>query len=227
MENSRHNILSRQRLESLSTSELIKMADGYGIDIPTGLERIFIIEELLEFSADENQEEQEDDLQAAPEYLDTAAMPKQYNISYIDVMIRDPLWVFVFWEIKSHDREMHENAEDFNGYCLRVMRMNEDHPSSEAVSKENSFAVTIENDDSARYIGFTEDHCESRYVIKLCVIRGSEETQLAVSAPFHMPRLMENNSISGISKNPLIHLSGASELSIIKSMDRKARSKRQ
>jgi hypothetical protein len=35
--------LSRQLLESLSTGELIKLADDCGIDIPPGLERIFII----------------------------------------------------------------------------------------------------------------------------------------------------------------------------------------
>jgi len=42
--------VSRTWLESLSTAELIKLADSFGIDIPHGLERIFIIEELLEYS---------------------------------------------------------------------------------------------------------------------------------------------------------------------------------
>jgi len=225
MEETSNVPLSRPWLESLSTGELIKMADSFGIDIPPGLERIFIIEELLEYS-DNNENKAEDDLEINPSFSEAVALPKQYNISFIEVMIRDPLWVFVFWEIKSHDREIHENAADFNGYCLRVIPLNEGEITPK--SKENSFTVTVGANDSARYIGFTEHslQAENRYVIKLGVIRGSAELPIAVSEPFNMPRLMENEDIIGICKNPLIRLSGTHDLSTIKNMDRQTRAKR-
>ena len=38
---------TRVFLDSLSTDELVKLADSHGIDIPPDLERIFVIEELL------------------------------------------------------------------------------------------------------------------------------------------------------------------------------------
>ncbi|MEE0998901.1 MAG: hypothetical protein UIH41_04470 [Treponemataceae bacterium] len=41
-------IVSRTYLESLSTADLISLADEYGIDIPENLNRRFIIGELLE-----------------------------------------------------------------------------------------------------------------------------------------------------------------------------------
>ena len=40
--------LSRNTLETLTSSQLIDLADEYGIDIPDNLNRQFIIEELIE-----------------------------------------------------------------------------------------------------------------------------------------------------------------------------------
>ena len=216
---------SRPWLESLSTGELVKLAEGIGIDIPAGLERIFIIEELLE-SSNAGEREARDDIEINPSYSEAVALPKQYNISYVEVVIRDPLWVFVFWEIKGHDREIHENSGDFKGYCLRVVPLSE----GETIPKstENSFTVAVGADDNARYIGFAEDSPQggSRYIIKLSAICGDLELQLAASLPFNLPRLVDKEIISDMDKNPLIRLSGARDLSTIKNTDRQSRIKR-
>jgi hypothetical protein len=226
-----HVPLSRQRLESLSTDELTKLADTYGIDIPPGLERIFIIEELLEVS-NTNKQEDAEDIEINPSYSESALLPKQYNISFVEVIIRDPLWVFVFWEVKGHDREIHENAENFNGYCLRVIPLDED--GTEMQSKEVPFSISVGADDSARYIGFAAPAAEqdkmhegnSCYVIKLGVIRGGNEFAIASSAPFYMPKPGKNEEIANLACNPLIRLSGVQDLSITKNTDRLSRIKR-
>jgi len=217
---------SRQWLESLSNGELINMAEGIGIDIPPGLERIFIIEELLESSNTDGQEVK-DDIEINPSYSEAVALPKQYNISYIDVIIRDPLWVFVYWEIKGHDREEHENAGNFKGYCLRVVPLNEGE--TIPTSKENSFTVSVGAEDCARYLGFAEQSSQTadRYIIKLGVIRGDQELQLAASQPFSLPRLIKDDSICALDQNPLIRLSGVQDFSTTKSTDRQSRIKRQ
>ena len=216
--------LSRHWLESLSSGELVKLADSFGIDIPPGLERIFIIEELLENSIEETREN-EDELETAAVFTETAALPKQYNISFIEVMIRDPLWVFAFWEIKGHDKELHEKADDFAGYCLRVIPLNENGAVSKA--RDDSFTVALDVNDSARYLGFPEQSVNNagRYIIKLCVIRGTSELPIAVSLPFELPpqqtrRLAENEGIRGPGQNPLIYLSGVRDFATIKSTDR-------
>jgi len=218
--------VTRIWLESLSNAELIKLADSFGIDIPAGLERIFIIEELLEYSS-ASTEEIKDDLEIEPSYRETVVLPKQYNISFIEVIIRDPLWVFAYWEIKGHDREIHENAADFKGYCLRVVPLN--NGEAESKSSENSFNVTVNANDSARYLGFAEhsSHTQDRYTIKLNVIRGDSELPIAASLPFCLPRLIENEDIYSMKENPLVRLSGVQDLSIIKRSDRQARVKRQ
>jgi hypothetical protein len=218
--------LSRILLERLSNDELIKLADNYGIDIPYGLERIFIIEELLEYS-NTSGGEVNDDLNIDSSLPETAMLPKQYNISYIEIIIRDPLWVFAFWEIKGHDRELHENANDFKGYCLRVIPLKEDE--TEPKSAENSFTIPVDINDSARYFGFAEhsSKVQGRYIIKLGVIRGDMELHIASSKPFCLPRLIENDDVKIMNETPLVNLSGIQDLAIIKSTDRQSRIKRQ
>ena len=233
--------LTRSKLESLSTDELINLADTYGIDIPSGLERIFIIEELLLYSSADKQKITEE-LEVSPSYHESVLLPKQYNISYIEAIIRDPLWIFVFWEVKGHDREIHENAADFKGYCLRLIPL--DNEGNEPKSKENAFTVAVNIEDNARYLGITpasfdevsgekkppaeNDNPDSNYyIIKLGVIRGSSELHIASSMPFNMPVLSENEKIKALSKKPLIRLSGIEDLSITRNTDRQYRIKRQ
>ncbi|MCL2440733.1 MAG: DUF4912 domain-containing protein [Treponema sp.] len=222
-----HVPVSRQWLESLSTDELIKLADSYGVDIPPELERIFIIEELLEITNTENQEPSEE-IKINPSYTESALLPKQYNISFMEVIIRDPLWVFVFWEVKGQERETHENAADFNGYCLKVIPLDEN--GAEINSEDNSFTVSVSPNDSARYLGFAEHHSHiktcSGYIIKLAALRGSSEMQITSSAPFFLPRLSENDFIAEMSAKPLLRLSGIQDLQIIKNSDRQSRIKR-
>ncbi|MDR0443788.1 MAG: DUF4912 domain-containing protein [Treponema sp.] len=226
MEESLNRSFSRHYLESLSTGELVELADRTGIDIPPGLERIFIIKEFLENSIEEKQETEEE-IMTSPDHMESAALPKQYNISYIEAMIRDPFWVFVFWEIKKHDREMHESADDFKGYCLRVIPLNKGETTSK--QKEDAFSVLIGAEDSERYLGFAEHSLQANgcYIIKLCVIRGNSELQLAVSLPFTLPGFSENDNFGDIDQKPLIRLSGARDFSTIKSKDRQSRNKRQ
>ena len=112
--------LTRAYLESLATGDLIKMADNLGLDIPDNPDRAIVIEELLDNSSKDGQLASRE--QEITDLVLTEAVPlsKQYNISFIEVMIRDPLWAFVFWEIKVSDEEQFEKANDFNGYYLKI-----------------------------------------------------------------------------------------------------------
>jgi len=222
----KQNPVSRDWLESLIMGELIKVADDYGVDIPAGLDRDVIIEEIMESFNAEKDSEEKTDIAVNPSYSEAVLLPKQYNISYIEVIIRDPLWAFVFWEIKGYDKEIYESAADFNGYCLRVIPINEGDTEQQA--RENSFTVSIAPSDSARYLGFMEHTSKNsgRYVIKLNVLRGETETQIASTLPFDLPKLYEAENITEKSLNPLIHLSGILDLSITMNTDRQPRAKR-
>ena len=227
--------VTRAYLESLTTDELIIMADKWGIDIPYGLDRIFIIEELFEIASEEDEENgnpSEMDLVDSGPY-ESVPLPKQYNITFIEVMVRDPLWAFVFWEIKAQDKEQFEKAQDFDGYYLKVSPLETPRDGTDGV-----FRVPVKPDDTAWYLGFNSVMAEGispdsqrHYKVELCVVLKGNETVLAISAPFGLPGLYELPSSSGkqesgIYSSPLGWLSGYRDFHIIRSSERLFRSKR-
>jgi hypothetical protein len=222
-------------LESLSTGELIELAVKNGLDIPPDLERVFIIEEL--FYLDHDAEIAHHDIIQVDAKHDAfkefAVLPKQYHISFIEVIIRDPLWAFVFWEIKAHDRNHYESAPGFRGYSLRVMPLKEG-PSSDGAFKEGglqadeaaSFIVSVDIDDYARYLGFPPDNGRC-FKVELCMCNHDDYTVLAQSRPFTLPRLIEpaSNKLTAVYGNPLALLSGVDRFSLVRSEDRLLRSR--
>jgi hypothetical protein len=239
--------ITKEYLESLSIGELTSMADTYNIDLPPELERIFIIEELLDFLSED--EDVEEDIETAPlqgemRYLEPAPLPKQYNITFIETILRDPLWVFAYWEVKSSEREKYEKDSEFEGYELLVEPLNH-HKAGSADARlkrldsedEDVFIILVGNDDHAWYLGFPPEG--GRYRVKLCVLKGEERIILAVSRPFALPLLANNyKSNKGhagvqldpkeaeIYQNPLAMLSGVEDFHILRNKDRAARVKR-
>ena len=51
--------INRASLEKLSFSDLVKLADEYGVDVPEDLDRRFLIAELLELAEESNNKEDE------------------------------------------------------------------------------------------------------------------------------------------------------------------------
>jgi len=222
--------LTRVYLESLSTGELLKLADRFNIDIPAGLERVFIVEALLESAfGDEDRNKTVDDIES--DFPGSAALPKQYNISFVDVMIRDPLWAFVFWEIKSHDRELYEGAPDFEGYCLKAVPVRDSSVLRLVGEAEDSFIVPLDLYASGLYLNFPP--AEGFYRLELCALRGGNPATLAVSGSFRLPRLLAEPNQSAllsaefqeIYRNSLACLSGARDFPVIRNADRRIRSR--
>jgi len=218
-------------LESLSTGELIGLAVKNGLDIPPGLDRGFIIEELfyLDHDAEGAYAHAHHDINQVDdkiEFKEFAMLPKQYHISFIEVLIRDPLWAFVFWEIKAHDRKHYESAVGFSGYCLRVMPLTLKDDALQ-MNEDASFIVSVDIDDYARYLGFPP-HDGRCFKVELCLRGHGNCTVLAESRPFTLPRLIEpasNEHIQAVYRNPLAVLSGLERFSLVRSEDRLLRSR--
>ncbi|MDR0998311.1 MAG: DUF4912 domain-containing protein [Treponema sp.] len=282
--------LTRSGLESMSTAELVRVADSFGIDIPPGLDRVFVIEELLDLASLRESLEEEASFEsrnagsppaggsvfrsgaggegesgaarALPENLprDTGVyssivffpgegpdaevsprgaaagdprqgffgkedfpgsvpFPKQYNITFIEVMIRDPLWAFAFWEVKEHDRETFERTAGFDGYCLRISPPGED----KRADSLSGFTVPVGPEDTAWYIGFPSENTGRRFQVELCVSLGDRIDVLASSRIFTMPRLQERSGQPGRRFGELALLSGAEEFPVLRNPERKIR----
>ncbi|MDR2758066.1 MAG: DUF4912 domain-containing protein [Spirochaetaceae bacterium] len=215
--------LTRSYLESLTTAELVKLADNYGVDIPPGTERVFIVEELLDpegEDTDDSGRESEIPLRDM-DLPEPAPVPKQYNITYIDVLLRDPLWVYTFWEIKNYDKNLHEGAGDFEGYHLKIVPQTDKKRPN--FSPDDSFCIPVGIGDSAWYIGFPPTG--GRFRVEIDVTRGGAEIVLAVSRPFKLPKLLNLPEwTSGKNtEETLVQLSGIDELRILRNVDRLSR----
>ena len=204
-----------QSLERLSTDELSKLAEKHGLDIPQDIERVFIIEELMYLN--------EDSGSRAGDIEDIYYIPKKRDISIVEVLVRDPLWAFVFWEIKKHDQDFYEAEPDFEGYCLKVIPLKE---GSQQPDTAGEYIVSV-GKDNAWYLGFPPDD-RRFFKIELCVSGWENLTVLAVSQPFRMPRLIDIRNtgdveIQALYRNPMAQLSGVNRFTMLRNMDRQLR----
>ena len=91
-------------LETLAFKDLIKLADEYGVDVPQDLDRRFLIAELLELAQEESNA---NDLQMIitddDEENEEINLPANYNETKIAAILRNPAWLFVFWNISEFD----------------------------------------------------------------------------------------------------------------------------
>ncbi|MDR1128135.1 MAG: DUF4912 domain-containing protein [Treponema sp.] len=219
--------ISRAYLEGLTTGELAALAENQGIDIPPGLERGFIIEEILEALSDaffnDNALSGEDMAELEEkDFPEAAPLPRQYNITYIDVIIRDPLWVYAFWEIKNSEREILEKNAGFQGYCLKVSPLGK-------CGDGECFTVSVGVSDFAWYLGFSpesitgsaprENAGNCRFRVELYARFADAQELLAVSRSFSMPSLLGVPDMFG-EQNQLRRLSGMEELPILRSGER-------
>lgn len=140
--------ISLSYLETLSTADLIELAEEYDLDIPENLNRRFVISELLEI-ANELNEEIIDDFEVNEEAVETTTdLPLTYNETQIDVILRNPAWVYVFWDISSSDLQEIINSNDFSKLVLKV-NFWESATSDKII---DLCELTISTEDRAQYI---------------------------------------------------------------------------
>jgi len=204
-------------LEGLSTAELVELADRNGLDIPPGLERVFVIGELLELERRDGRRDA--DMAEGPaesgEFGGVPELPERYGASYVDVLVRDPLWVFAFWEINSRPRDAKEEDAAPEERFLRVVPLRGDGLAPDA---EAALTVAVGADDRALYLGIPPD--EGRvFRVDLCARRGNERFALASSRPFRLPRPVGEPRARFLDA-PLAVLSGAAGFPLARSVER-------
>lgn len=113
--------LSRAYLETLSTSDLVALADEIGIDIPEGLNRRFIIGELLEFSEEEDAPDSDTVSLVDVEFdIVREILPETYNETLVTILLRDPGWLFVYWDFHTQLFSSVVANHQFETFFLRV-----------------------------------------------------------------------------------------------------------
>jgi len=139
--------LTRQNLETLSTADLIAMARTYGINVPSDLNRNFIIGELLEISEEAVQPEEAAPVEDSDIRIATV-LPKTYNDTTIHIFMRNPVWLFAYWDIKASDLKTMKEEFDFEELFIHVSFFENENDEKSS----DSFDVKLNFDNNELYI---------------------------------------------------------------------------
>lgn len=201
--------LSRQYLETLTSADLIQLADEYGIDIPEGLSRRFVIGELLE-AIDEPHYDNDDDLVENDGNVQTpVVLPKTYNETQITVILRNPAWAFVYWDLNESDYREVLQTKSFSSFMLRVLYFS----SAEDETFTEVYDIPVRCEDSDRYILLSQAETAVRIDL-IAEFKNHEPRVLARSRKIMIPKGCPELTSRSISekKDPVLELSGFSEL---------------
>lgn len=202
------NPLDRTNLETYTTSQLLELADEYGIDIPEELNRRFIIGELLEV-AKELDEDKKETIVITDSVVENAELPEGYNETMIDVILRNPISLYVYWDFS--DIKLRELSENQTPVELKVCFFED----AESEQSTDTFNIQIDLESKNQYIIIPGGKKYVR-VDLLCASENERDSVLAVSRRVAIPQGNETllNARPGmdLKMNEIMKLSGTQEL---------------
>ena len=223
-QNSRVNA---EKFESLSDEALYALADKMGLDLPLDLERVFVVEEILN-AIDEDIVERRtggfapvrieetkfsgSELDDVGSCLDAPCLIERcYNETFIKALVRDPSWAFAFWEISEAERASLGSEEGPSALFLRVFEIAENDRNE---PKRDFFDIPVSDDDNQWYINLPRP--KSRYRIELCARMGNRVRCLAHSRDVAVPKQLLEVSYESFEyeTKELLRLSGLEVLDI-------------
>ncbi len=150
-------LLSLAYLETLSSQDLISLAEDYGIDIPDNLNRRFIIGELLEYAQEmeEDIEEEmiEDDEVKIISKESELELPESYNETYISALLRNPAFAYVYWDISEADIKKLTLSKKFSSINLRVSFFDDE----ETNVPVEQFELSIKMEDRQQFVFINQE----------------------------------------------------------------------
>lgn len=201
-------IVSRTYLESLSTADLISLADEYGIDIPENLNRRFIIGELLEAVEDAGIEKKET-LQESDTIPEGNELPTTYNETSITAVIRNPAWIYAYWDISVADVETIIQNNHFSSLMLKLCFFSRDNTEKPA----EIFEISVNSKDREQYILLPT----TSYSLKIELIaefKNQVSQVLARSKSIYLPQNLPEINTKTLEQDisPIMELSGFKDL---------------
>lgn len=144
--------ITRSYLETLSFSELLKLAEKLDLDIPENLNYHILVGEILEL-CQENGEilVEEMDISETDEKI-SVELPKSYNITEVKLMMLNPSWGYVYWNISESDfEEISKNPT--SQLILRIGAYSE----KDNLKPDETYNIQISLTDNEQYFLFPTD----------------------------------------------------------------------
>ena len=179
-------IITRAYLETLSFSDLKKLADEYGVDVPEDLDRRFLLSELVEIAEETRQDKTAGMIISFENSINQSTnLPDGYNETNITCILRNPVWAFVFWDISDTDMNMLNALGDYS-LSLRVCIL----VSPEELVPAESFEIDIPNGVNEQFVLIPAGNNFIR--IELVYTSGTNREVLAFSPVVSVPKSSEN-----------------------------------
>ncbi len=170
-------------LETLAFKDLVKLADEYGVDVPQDLDRRFLIAELLELAQEESNASDvqmiitDDD----GEENEEINLPANYNETQISVLLRNPAWLFVFWNISEFDLNKVKHQKE-NLY----LKINT-YKKSENSIVTDSFEVQVLDESQEQYVLLPKGIDFVK--VELLACKPNFQETMAVSSEIKVPKI--------------------------------------
>lgn len=139
--------INRADLETLSFTDLCKLADDYGIDVPENLNRRFLIAELLELAEETEISGDNMVISSDEKFGKEKHFPQNYNETEISCVLRNPAWLFVFWNISENDEKMIKKIPGCS-LMLRICTM----PNAKDAMPDEAFEIAAATESQEQYV---------------------------------------------------------------------------
>ena len=168
-------------LETLAFKDLVKLADEYGVDVPQDLDRRFLIAELLELAQEESNAS---DLQMIitddDEENEEINLPANYNETQIAAILRNPAWLFVFWNISEFDMNKIKHQKETLHIKVNTYKKSENSMITD------SFEVQVLDESQEQYVLLPKGIDFVKIELLACKVN-SQET-MAISSEIKVPK---------------------------------------
>ena len=179
--------MTKERLRALPYEDLFKIATHGNISIGEDQDKEALVAQIYEALEEDRQDREEltnlavrieakkfavsQDEELLSDFGEAHPLPDRYNESRVMLMLRDPSWVYCYWDISDNTvAKLHEQS-DFEGLVLRVIEMVS--PSFEKEGIVDWFDIPVQIEDRRRYINLPSEN--TFYCVEIIALLGEEE----------------------------------------------------
>jgi len=216
--------MTKDRLRSLSYTELSRIAELGHIAVLQDMDKESLVSVVFEALEEERIDREgnnnltiqieakkysvSQDEELFLEFGSEIVLPDRYRENVLVLMLRDPSWVYCYWDIEDRTLAELEVNDDFSGLILRVTELISPDWSKDSVV--DWFDIPIQFDDLRRYINLPSE--DTYYGVEIYAQLGEKEAVIvrsnivASSRDYVAPAPGDDNP----NREKLIELSGFS-----------------
>ena len=195
--------IKRNQLQSLTTSDLIDLANSLELFVPPNFSRVQLIKEILSMDS-ELENLPYNVIKNLPLEDEVESLPTSYGMTEIRILLRDPMWIFAFWDINANMLEKLMCEDPELSIFLRVMSFNSEEDDSYYAFED----INVKKEERSTYIHTSINEEVTQVAL---MFKTKQKTEVLAKSNFiYMPRknIKNNLCIDKSSMSEIMKLSG-------------------